>query len=76
MLGLIMITHLGAGSDKTVNTSRQADGSRAKAGQALLQHVQQYLSKGFRVTLVTSDGEGAFKTVRKDIEQQIGRAHV
>lgn len=29
ILGLIMITQLGAGSDKTVNTSRQADGSRA-----------------------------------------------
>ena len=32
MLGLIMITHLGAGSDKTGNTSRQPDGSRANAG--------------------------------------------
>lgn len=69
MLGLIMITHLGAGSDKDVNASSQTDGSRAKAGQTLLQHVQQYLSKCFRVTLVTSDGEGALKTVRKDIEQ-------
>lgn len=41
MLGLIMISHLGAGSDKTVSATRQTDDPSAKADQVLLQHAQQ-----------------------------------
>ena len=68
ILGLIMVTHLGPGTEKVVTTSRTTEGSRSKAGQALILHIQQYLAKGFQINLITSDGEGAVKTVRRDIE--------
>ena len=70
ILGLIMVTHLGPGTDKSTTGSRHSDGSRAKAGKALLLHIQQYLAKGFRMSAVTSDGEGAIKTVRNEVESQ------
>ena len=63
ILGLIMVTHLGPGTEKVVATSQTIEGSRSKAGQALILHIQQYLAKGFQINLITSDGEGAVKAV-------------
>ena len=66
ILGLIMVTHLGPGIERSIGSHNEK--SRSLAGKALLLHIQQYLSKGFRITTVTSDGEGAVKTVRRDVE--------
>jgi hypothetical protein len=65
LLGLIMVTHLGPGHD---SNSAGAERSRSKAGKALLLHLAQYQAKGFRVTSVTSDGEGAVKSSRNEIQ--------
>jgi hypothetical protein len=72
LLGLIMVTHLGPGIDRTKdksNSDRQGDGSRAKAGQSLLTHIQQYHEKGFFIKRVTSDGEPSIKAVRSEVER-------
>jgi hypothetical protein len=72
LLGLIMVTHLGPGIDRTKdksNSDRQGDGSRAKAGQSLLTHIQQYHEKGFFIKRVTSDGEPSIKAGRSEVER-------
>ena len=64
LLGLIMITHLGPGINRNKDkplSDRQGDGSRAKAGIALVNHIKQYHNKGFHIKRVTSDGEGSKK---------------
>ena len=65
-----MIAHLGPGIDRTreKNIPDKGDESRSKAGQALLQHILQYQSKGFYITRVTTDGESSIKSVRSQIE--------
>jgi Zinc knuckle len=65
LLGLIMVSHLGPGND---SDSSGAERSRSKAGKALFLHLAEYQAKGFRVTSVTSDGEGAIKSCRKEIQ--------
>lgn len=72
LMGLIMITHLGPGIDRIKDkptNDRQGDGSRAKAGSALVSHITQYHNKGFIIKRVTSDGEGSIKATRDQIEQ-------
>ena len=69
LLGLVMVTHLGPGQDKTTTGTRVSEGSRSKAGKALLHHLSQYKAKGFYVKTVTSDGEGSIKSVRSDVEE-------
>ena len=67
-----MVAHLGPGIDRTkdkTNSDRQGDGSRAKAGQSLLTHIQQYHEKGFFIKRVTSDGEPSIKAVRSEVER-------
>ena len=70
LLGLIMVTHLGPASDsiKDSKVATQTIGARAKAGQALLMHIKQYMSKGFVINRVTSDGEASIKATKHDIE--------
>ena len=71
LLGLIMITHLGPGIDRTKDkpvNDRQGEGSRAKAGAALVTHITQYHNKGFKIKRVTSDGEGSIKAARSQVE--------
>ena len=54
LMGLIMVTHLGPGIDGKTHGNDQK--SRAKAGKALLMHIQEYQFKGFHIRSVTSDG--------------------
>ena len=72
LLGLIMVTHLGPGIDRSntakANSDRQGDGARSKARRTLITHIQQYVSKGFAIKRVTSDGEPSIKAVRPDVE--------
>ena len=68
LLGLIMVTPLGPGQDSTSSKDKHSEKSRAKAGKALLLHLAQYHAKGFRVSSVTSDGEGAVKSSRQEVE--------
>ena len=78
LLGLIIVTHLGPGSntDTSSDTAQQkrgdkvTSGSKAKSGQSLLAHLELYASKGFTINRVTSDGEPAIKALRDDIEAQ------
>jgi hypothetical protein len=70
-LGLIMITHLGPGIDRSKDkptSDRQGEGSQAKAGAALVNHITQYHNKGFLIKRVTSDGEGSIKASRPQVE--------
>ena len=67
LLGLIMVTHLGPGQEKTTGFTT-SEGSRSKAGKALLLHLNQYKAKGFHIRTVTSDGEGAVKSARTLVE--------
>ena len=69
LLGLIMVTPLGPGQDSTSSKDKHSEKSRAKAGKALLLHLAQYHAKGFRVQSVTSDGEGAVKSSRREVEE-------
>ena len=74
VLGLIMVTHLGSGSESTtdklsVTTDRHAVRAKSYAGQAVILHIQEYMLKGFRIKRVTSDGEGSIKAFRPEIEQ-------
>ena len=69
LLGLVMVTHLGPGHEKPTSGTKATEGSRAKAGKALLHHLSQYTAKGFHVKTVTSDGEGSVKSVRSNIEE-------
>ena len=69
LLGLIMVTPLGPGQDSTSSKDKHSEKSRAKAGKALLLHLAQYHAKGFRVQSVTSDGEGAVKSSRQEVEE-------
>lgn len=69
LLGLIMVTHLGPGNESTLSGDKGSERSRSKAGEALLMHVTQYQSKGFHVASVTSDGEGAIKSVRHEVQK-------
>ena len=69
LLGLVMVTHLGPGQDKTTSGTKATEGSRSKAGKALLHHLSQYTAKGFHVKTVTSDGEGSVKSVRSIVEE-------
>ena len=69
LLGLIMVTHLGPGNESTLSGDKSSERSRSKAGEALLMHVTQYQSKGFHVASVTSDGEGAIKSVRHEVQK-------
>ena len=41
---------------------------RAKAGQALINHIHQYMSKGFTIRRVTSDGEASIRSIRTEVE--------
>ena len=68
LLGLIMVTHLGSGQEQKTG-SKTSEGSRSKAGKALLLHINQYKAKGFYIRTVTSDGEGAIKSVRTSVEE-------
>jgi Zinc knuckle len=68
LLGLVMVTHLGPGQDRSASGSK-VEGSRSKAGKALLLHISQYKAKGFHIRTVTSDGEGAIKSTRASIEE-------
>jgi hypothetical protein len=74
LLGLIMVTHLGPGNNRNSigerksHGDRQTEGSKAKAGLSLLDHISKYTAKGFRIRRVTSDGEAAVKSVRSDVE--------
>ena len=71
LLGLIMITHLGPGSNHNNNCSdKTTAGSKAKAGQSLLDHLAVYASKGFKINRVTSDGEPAIRAMKEQIERQ------
>jgi hypothetical protein len=69
-----MVTHLGPGNDRNSigerksHGDRQTEGSKAKAGLSLLDHISKYTAKGFRIRRVTSDGEGAVKSVSSDVE--------
>ena len=86
LLGLIMVTHLGPGSEvgrtgadisvtPNITTTKKADkknsaqaeGSKAKAGKSLLNHIKGYIDKGFRISRVSSDGEPAIKAVSHDL---------
>ena len=69
LLGLVMVTHLGPGQDKSASGPKVAEGSRSKAGKALLLHINQYKSKGFYVRTVISDGEGAVRSARAGVEE-------
>ena len=64
-----MVSHLGPGNETTSSNEKNAERSRSKAGEALLMHVTQYHAKGFRVLTVTSDGEGAVKSIRQEAEK-------
>jgi Reverse transcriptase (RNA-dependent DNA polymerase) len=71
LLGLIMITHLGPGIDRSKDkptSDRQGEGPQAKAGAALVNHITQYHNKGFLIKRVTSDGEGSIKASRPQVE--------
>ena len=73
VLGLIMVTHLGPGSESrtnsvNVNNDSQVVKAKSNAGQSLLMHIQQYMIKGFRIKRVTSDGEASIKAVRPEVE--------
>lgn len=71
LLGPIMITHLGPDIDRTKEkpvNDRQGEGSRAKAGAALVTHITQYHNKGFIIKRVTSDGEGLIRAAREQVE--------
>lgn len=65
LLGLIMLTHLGPGNDidpmgnRKSQGDRQTKDSKAIAGSSLLDHINKYTA---------SDGEGAIKSVRSDVE--------
>ena len=65
-----MVVHLGPGIERTKGkqTSDKIDGSRSKAGQALIQHIMQYQSKGFSITRVTTDDEPSIKSFKSQIE--------
>ena len=69
LLGLIMVNHLGPGNQATSSHEKSAERSRSKAGEALLMHITQYHAKGFRVLTVTSDGEGAVKSIRQEVQK-------
>ena len=69
LLGLIMVSHLGPGSETASSSEKNNERSRSKAGEALLMHVTQYQAKGFRVLTVTSDGEGAVKSIRQEAQK-------
>ena len=69
LLGLIMVTHLGAGHEKSTTGTRSSEGPRSKAGKALLLHISQYKAKGFHIRTVTTDGEGAIKASRTAVEE-------
>lgn len=76
LLGLIMVTHLGPGSNHDppaglkagIKPDKQTTGSKAKAGQSLLAHIGMYMSKGFVINRVTTDGEPAIKAVKAEVE--------
>jgi hypothetical protein len=69
LLGLIMVTHLGPGFDRTV-TDRQGQKSKSKAAESLFIHIRQYEAKGFRIKTVTSDGEPAIRAAKQDLESR------
>ena len=63
LLGLVIVSHLGPGIDRTDHRSIPAK-SRAKAGSALLTHIETYDSKGFTIHTVTTDGEPAIVALK------------
>ena len=69
LLGLIMVTHLGPGIDRTV-TDRQGQKSKSKVAESLFIHIRQYEAKGFRIKTVTSDGEPAIRAAKQDLESR------
>ena len=64
IMGLLMITHLGP-----VNTPSQPLPTKTKdqVGLSLLDHCDRYITQGFKVTRVTSDGELSIKSVRTEL---------
>ena len=73
LLGLIMVTHLGPGTvphTTNNNTDKATSGSKAKAGQSLLAHLDTYASKGFKINRVTTDGEPAIRAIKTQLEHR------
>ena len=61
-MGLIMVTHLGPGIYRITPDAPSAK-SKAKAGEALEEHITSYRARGFIIRTVTSDGEPAVKAM-------------
>ena len=68
-MGLIMTTHLGPGMDRATPDAPSAK-SKAKAGEALEDHISNYRARGFIISIVTSDGEPAIRAMAKELSDQ------
>ena len=66
-MGLIMVTHLGPGIDRITPDAPSAK-SKAKAGEALEEHITSYRARGFIIRTVTSDGEPAVKAMFNQLQ--------
>ena len=69
LLGLIMVTHLGPGIDRSTS-DRHGERSKSKAAQSLSLHISQYEAKGFRIKRVTSDGEPSIRAAKQELESK------
>ena len=63
-----MITHLGPGIDR-VTPDAPSSKSKAKAGEAILDHLSHYSSRDFTVNIVTSDGEPSIRYMSQALMQ-------
>jgi hypothetical protein len=68
-MGLIMVSHLGPGTDRITPDAPSAK-SKAKAGEALEEHIHSYTARGFIIRTVTSDGEPAVKAMFNELKAQ------
>ena len=66
---MIMVTHLGPATQPPTGSTKQLkDGSKSKAGAALVAHITQYHLKGIKVLQAIVDGEKSVEERRSEIE--------
>ena len=68
LMGLIIVSHLGPGIDRSETKGPPAK-SRAQAGGALMKHIKIYDAKGFTVSTVTTDGEPSVIALRSIFDE-------
>ena len=69
LLGLIIVSHLGPGIDRTDHKGPPTK-ARSFAGPALLKHIRLYDAKGFNISSVTSDGEPSIAALRATLAEE------